>query len=462
VADVIPFTCWRPSKEYAAQVAAAPYDTFSREEAAREIAQHPLSFLRIDKSAALFGAEVDEYDPRVYARARKELDNWYEQEIMTPCDPALTPAYYLYRLTQGSHQQTGLIACASVADYQQGIIKRHENTRAKKEADRVEHIKALEAHTGPVLLTYPSDQKLDALLKELTQERPVSQQPAVQVSTKEESAVQAPFQEQQEQVAQASSQEQPAQRALPLYDFVAPDGVRHEFWRVDDAEATRQIQACFADISTLYVADGHHRAAAAARIAKLYQEQQCDGLQEAQYFLVALFGSDELQVLDYNRVISDRAGHTSEELLKAIEAVVDIEAQGDQPYRPSQRGELSMYLEGTWYKLKVREATRPTDAVDGLDVALLHDGILAPLLQVLDPRSDARISYVGGARGLTELAERADESSGVAFALYPCSLAELFAVANEDRLMPPKSTWFEPKPRSGLAIHRIAHRIASA
>jgi uncharacterized protein (DUF1015 family) len=413
VAQVVPFKCWRPREELSQEVAAAPYDTFSRDEAVCEIAAHPLSFLRIDKSAALVDSTMDEYDPQVYCRAREELAAWYEQGVVIPEDEPLQPYYYLYRLTQGTHQQTGLVACASVADYENDVIKRHENTREKKELDRVEHIKALEAHTGPVLLTYPSVEALDNLLEEAMQE------------------------------------------AALLYDFVAPDGVHHEFWRIDSEKTTEAIQSSFARIPALYIADGHHRAAAAAQVAKIYRSDESTEAPEAEHFLVAVFGSKELKVLDYNRVVSDLAELNAQELLAAIGAVMDLEAQGSEPYRPSKRGELSMYLAGTWYKLQIREAGRPKDAVHGLDVALLHSAILAPILHIEDPRSDSRISYVGGARGLAELAERADETGGVAFALYPCSLAELFAVADEDRLMPPKSTWFEPKPRSGLAIHRI-------
>ena len=414
MAIIIPFTSWRPLEEFAEKVAAAPYDTLSRAEAAREIRRQPLSFLRIDRPAALFDPAIDEYETQVYERARAELNAWYEQGVMVPDNPAQEPVYFIYRLTQQNHSQTGLVACASVADYKSGVIKRHENTRAKKECDRVDHIKALEAHTGPVLLTYPSVQELDELLKQTTEQ------------------------------------------TAPLYDFIAPDGVRHEFWRLDDKEATEQIQSCFEHIGALYIADGHHRAAAAARVADWYLEQQLKGQAAAQQFLVAVFGSDELQVLDYNRVISDLAGQSPEEVLSAIAEVVDVENKGAQPYRPSKRGELALYLDNTWYKLTLREASRPQDAVDGLDVALLHDSILAPILQIEDPRSDPRITYIGGARGLAELAERANQTQGAAFALYPCSLEELFAVANEDRLMPPKSTWFEPKPCSGLAIHKIS------
>lgn len=481
MADVIPLKCWRPRPDVASEVAAAPYDTCSRAEAALEIAAHPLSFLRIDKSAALFDETVDEYDERVYERARSELDAWYAQGIMVPDDVANAESvgglgeaedrasakgvvdaentedaedavhaidavharetgkaedrgeaadtectadtgdvrvagdagsYFAYRLTQGDHKQTGIMAAASVDDYQTGVIKRHENTRAFKETDRVKHIQALEAHTGPVLLTYPSNQELTALI-----------------------------------AAVVASEE-------PLYDFVAPDGVRHEYWRVSDKETENAIRELFAAIPTLYIADGHHRAAAAARVAEELSSKS-KHYPESQYFLVLLVGSDEMQVLDYNRVVSDLAGSSPEELLAAIGEVMDVELSTEEPCRPTNRGEFGMYLAGNWYKLTLTEDERPTDAVESLDVAVLHDAILAPLLGIEDPRSNPRITYVGGIRGLKELAERADKTAGVAFALYPCSLDELFAVADADRLMPPKSTWFEPKPRSGLAIHKI-------
>ncbi len=410
MADVVPFMCWQPRQDLVAAVTAAPYDTLSRTEAAQEIATHPLSFLRIDKPAALYDADVDEYDPCVYARARLELDEYFSQGVFISGNPGQNPTFALYRLTQGSHTQTGVVACASVADYQSGVIRRHENTRAHKEQDRVDHIRALEAHTSPVLLTYPSVPQLDALLERET----------------------------------ATTQ--------PHFDFVACDGVRHEFWQIQDATVIELIRTEFAALPTLYIADGHHRAAAAARVASLPEHADNS---EAQYFLVALFGSNELQVLDYNRVISDLAGHTPAKLLNLLEEMAEVRLMGLSPYRPLQRGEMGMYLDGAWYCLRLDEALRPEDAVESLDVALLHSLILDPLFGITEPRSDPRITYVGGARGLEELAQRADKAGGAAFALYPCSLPELFAVADADRLMPPKSTWFEPKPRSGLALHRL-------
>lgn len=410
MAEVVPFVCWRPRPDIAAEVAAGPYDTFSRAEAAEEIATHPLSFLRIDKPAALYGNDVDEYDPQVYARAKDELNGWYDDGIFVADNAADEPRYFAYRLTQDDHTQTGIVACASVADYKNGTILRHENTREQKELDRVEHITALRAHTSPVLLTYPSQENLEALLTELCLHK------------------------------------------KPLYDFIASDGVQHELWPVKDADTIERIQTGFAAVPHLYIADGHHRGAAAARVAEL--SEGTDN-KETEFFLAVLFGSDQLRVYDYNRVVSDCGGLSFEELLAAVGELVDVELSGTEPYRPKKRGEYGMYVKGSWYKLSLRAGTRPADAVDGLDVALLHSLILEPILKIADPRTDPRISYVGGVRGLDELAKRASSSDGVAFALYPCSLEELFAVADADRLMPPKSTWFEPKPRSGLVIHRF-------
>ena len=455
MAEIKPFRIWCPRADVVGRVAASPYDTFSRAEATVEIAREPLSFLRIDKPAALVGEEVGEYDLKVYTRALEELEAWYEQRIMVPVSEPLEPAFLIYRLSKDGRVQTGILALASAADYQNGTIKRHENTRPEKEQDRIDHIQVLRVHSSPVLMTYPSQPELDAFLRGFVVARQT------------------------------------------LFDFETSDGVRHEVWQAGDADSVAYLQEAFASIATLYIADGHHRAAAAAHVAELEgteglvgctsdgsgdcesaepgvqkskESRDCESVDsvdclntesayqksdESQFFLVALFGSDELRVFDYNRIVSDLAGLEPAELLASISTVMDVVQQGPEPYRPIKRGEYGMYLDGSWYQLTLHEALRPKDAVDGLDVAVLHDSVLEPFLGIENPRTSPRIAYVGGSRGLEELARRAHETGGVAFALYPCSLAELFAVADEDRLMPPKSTWFEFKPRSGLAIHRI-------
>jgi uncharacterized protein (DUF1015 family) len=410
LADVKPFVCCRPQPALAAEVAALPYDVFSRHEAAAEIAACPRSFLRIDKTAALFSDEIDEYDTRVYVRAAELFaadlrDGVYLQED--------EPHYFLYRLATDAHTQIGVVACIAVDDYETGVLKRHENTRAFKLEDRVRHITALDAQTGPVLVTYRARTDIDAAVTQVTE------------------------------------------RVEPLYDFVAPDGVQHTVWRVDDPAHEDTIRAGFAALDALYIADGHHRAAAAARIGA-----QQNG--EASHFLIAAFPANQLTVLDYNRVVFDTNGLSPDELLARIAQGFEVEKRGEMPWRPQGRGEFSLYLDGAWYRLAIHGDRRPRAPVAALDVSLLQDRLLSPILGIEDPRSSRRIAYVGGIRGLEELARRVDAgrcagsaTGGLAFALFPCSLEELFAVADAGFLMPPKSTWFEPKPRSGLFIHRL-------
>jgi uncharacterized protein (DUF1015 family) len=462
-------------------VAAAPYDTFSRTEAAAQIACYPHSFLRIDKPAALLPADVDEYAPEVYVKAREQLDLDFANGVFVPdsacketviahedvsaakkdaaiaygdvCgatqdvaqgatqDVAAAPNYYLYRLTQGAHAQTGIVACVAAVDYETGVVKQHENTRAHKRRDRINHIEALNAHTGPVLLTYKAQTTIDTIVATITQ------------------------------------------TTVPLFDFMAPDDVQHTVWRVGDSQTQTAIQDAFAAIDTLYIADGHHRAAAAVLVAKKKQTEQSHtagadpeqsvpqssatdpeqtapqpsaaSSNEAQHFLAAIFPDNQMRVLDYNRVVDYLANHTPAQLIERIAQIFAVTPVGNQPYQPKQRGEIGLYLDGTWYKLVIADDQRPADVVESMDIAILHSNLLAPILKIDDPRSDPHISYVGGARGLKELQERADKTGGCAFSLYPCSLDELFAVADAERLMPPKSTWFEPKPRSGLFIHKL-------
>jgi uncharacterized protein (DUF1015 family) len=420
-------------------VAALPYDVFNRKEAAKEIAAHPRSFLRTDKTIALFSDEVGEYDDRVYVKAA-EVFAADQRDGVYVCEDA--PHYFCYRLAKGGHEQTGIVCCIAVEDYQNGVLRRHEKTRAVKLEDRIRHINALDAQTGPVLVVYRPQEAIDAAVAQVT------------VS------------------------------AEPLYDFTAPDGVRHTVWRVDDPEAARCIQGGFDALDALYIADGHHRAAAAAQIGEQRRKEAAvtgageastgtgvtavagagetavTGAGEADHFLIAAFPSDQIAVLDYNRVVFDMNGHTPEGLLARIAERFTVEPQGAVPCRPRRRGEFGMYLDGQWYRLTIHDELRSDDPVDGLDVSLLQDKLLAPLLGIDDPRLSKRIAYVGGVRGLKELERRVeerrtDDDGAVAFALFPCSLDELFAVADAGHLMPPKSTWFEPKPRSGIFIHKL-------
>jgi uncharacterized protein (DUF1015 family) len=409
LADVKPFICCRPQPELASEVAALPYDVFSRSEAAVEIAAHPRSFLRIDKTTALLPDEVGEYDEQVYARAAELLAADYQAGVYLRED---APRYFLYRLAQNGHAQTGIVACISVDDYETGVLKRHESTRAFKLEDRVRHIEALNAQTGPVLVAYRAQEAIDAVVAQTT----------------------------------ASVE--------PLYDFEAPDKVRHTVWRVDDPQQQEAIRAGFAALDALYIADGHHRAAAAVQVGALRrQDRGVPG--EADHFLVVAFPSNQLNILDYNRVVFDTNGLSHDELLARIEECFELEPVGAEPRKPQTQGEFALYLGGLWYRLTAREALRSPGPVTGLDVSFLQEKLLGPVLGIDDPRLSKRIAYVGGVRGLEELARQADARGGLAFALFPCSLDELFAVADAGYLMPPKSTWFEPKPRSGLFIHAL-------
>jgi uncharacterized protein (DUF1015 family) len=439
-------------------VAALPYDVFSRKEAAAEIAAHPHSFLRIDKSAALFADEVDEYDGRVYEKAAELFEADLQAGVYLRDD---APSYFCYRLEKAAHAQVGIVACIAAKDYLDGTLRRHENTRAFKLEDRIRHISALGAQTGPVLVTYRPQESIDAAVR--------------QVMGK-----------------------------APLYDFVAPDAIRHTIWRVDDPVCARAIREGFEELDALYIADGHHRAAAAVEVARASAaapsaaqpaapsaaqpaaptatppsqapttpaaaqpaapsaaQPPCPAATDA-HFLIAAFPSDQLAILDYNRVVFDTNGLSDEALLARIAERFELRPHGEKPFRPQHRGQFGVCLDGRWYCLEAPEALRPDDPVDGLDVSLLQEGLLAPILGIDDPRSSRRIAYVGGARGLEELARRAGPGTGaVAFALFPCSLDELFAVADAGRLMPPKSTWFEPKPRSGLFVHELERPGAQA
>ncbi len=431
MAQIRPFCGILPREGLARQVAALPYDVYSREEAKREVAANPMSFLRVDRAETLLGDEVSIYAPEVYQKARETL--WGMVADGTLVQDA-RPCYYLYELTMGGRTQTGLVACASVDDYLDGTIARHENTRADKEEDRIRHVEACDAQTGPIFLAYRGN---DALRDSLSREK----------------------------------------QGTPLFDFTAPDGVRHRGFRIQDTEKIARVTQAFAKIPRMYIADGHHRCASAAKVAIRRREaarrQGFAGSLESDFFLSVLFAQDELLILPYNRVVAGKNGSTDAALLQKIARVCEIRknremsharagsASGAQvrnaPFSPTEKGQVGMYVGGTWYALTFRDAFRVSHPVEGLDVSFLQREILGPILGIADPRTDARISFVGGIRGLGELCARADAQDGVAFAMYPTSMEELLDVADHGLLMPPKSTWFEPKLRSGLFLHAIAN-----
>jgi uncharacterized protein (DUF1015 family) len=411
MADIKPFKGIRPSKERAAEIAALPYDVYSRQEAKAVVQANPGSFLAIDRAETGFGDDVGTYDDVVYERAHDLLWQWIGEGRFLQDEE---PCYYLYELTMEGRSQTGIVACASVDDYEQGIIRKHENTRAEKEADRIRHVKACHAQTGPIFLAYRANGEIDALV------------------------------------------EQQKMREC-LYDFVSEDGIRHRVFRISDKEDIAFLQQSFSAMSRIYIADGHHRAASAVRVGQEMRRLHPDyqGNEEFNYFLSVLFPDNQLRIMDYNRVVKDLAGRTPSQFLEEVAKHFDVMEQSPQPLAPTQKGEFSMYLSETWYRCRVRQQDQSDDPVEGLDVSLLQNLLLEPLLKIQDPRTDSRIDFVGGIRGLGELERRRHQDCQVAFAMYPTGIDELFAVADAGRLMPPKSTWFEPKLRSGLFIHDI-------
>lgn len=410
MALIKPFECVRPNEKDAARVAALPYDVYNRQEAVCEVKREPLSFLKIDRAETQFDDSTDTYAPEVYAKAKELFEEALaDKTFITDTDKT----YYIYALTMDKRTQTGIVACASIDDYLNNVIKKHENTRADKEVDRITHVDTLSAQTGPIFLAYRADSVINDAVKK----------------TKENKA---------------------------LYDFISPDGIRHQVWKMTDITLVENVRKAFEGIDSVYIADGHHRAASAVKVGlKRRQENPgYTGNEEFNYFLSVLFPDEELMILPYNRVVKDLNGYTQEEFLNKIKEKFDI-AESDRQVSPDKKGTFGMYLGGKWYKLTAHKDIMSDDPVDGLDVAVLQDNLLAPVLGIGDPKTDKRIDFVGGIRGLSELEKRCREDCVVAFSMYATSIAELFAVADAGKLMPPKSTWFEPKLRSGLFVHRI-------
>lgn len=410
MALIKPFECVRPNEKDAARVAALPYDVYNRQEAVCEVKREPLSFLKIDRAETQFDDSTDTYAPEVYAKAKELFEEALaDKTFITDTDKT----YYIYALTMDKRTQTGIVACASIDDYLNNVIKKHENTRADKEVDRITHVDTLSAQTGPIFLAYRADSVINDAVKK----------------TKENKA---------------------------LYDFISPDGIRHQVWKMTDITLVENVRKAFEGIDSVYIADGHHRAASAVKVGLKRRRENpgYTGNEEFNYFLSVLFPDEELMILPYNRVVKDLNGYTQEEFLNKIKEKFDI-AESDRQVSPDKKGTFGMYLGGKWYKLTAHKDIMSDDPVDGLDVAVLQDNLLAPVLGIGDPKTDKRIDFVGGIRGLSELEKRCREDCIVAFSMYATSIAELFAVADAGKLMPPKSTWFEPKLRSGLFIHRI-------
>lgn len=424
---VKPFAAVRPTASVVDQVAALPYDVYDRVEAVAAVDGEPLSFLNIDRPETQFSADADMYAPEVYAKAR-ELFDARRADGTFVTEPA--PCFYLYELTMGGRSQTGVVACCAIDDYLENVIKKHENTLEKKELDRIRHIDALDAQTGPIFLTYRDSDAVDILVAAV-------------------------------------------KKTAPLYDFAGEDGVTHRVWRMAAAseetacsQAYAGLVAAFAKVPCAYIADGHHRAASAVKVGLARREANpgYDGTEEFNYFMSVLFPASQLSILAYNRVVRDLNGLTKDEFLNALageNGPFEIIHTQESQLEPIDKGAVGMYLDREWYGLGVKPEFESSDPVEGLDVSILQEKVLAPILGIGDPRTDERIEFVGGIRGLRELERKVNridargDGPAVAFAMFPTSIDELLNVADAGRLMPPKSTWFEPKLRSGLFAHLI-------
>ena len=385
MANVKPFLCVRPNKEKAARVAALPYDVYNRKEACEVVEKEELSFLKIDRAETQFDDSVDTYDDRVYAKAKELLDGMIADGTFVTED---LECYFIYELTMDGRTQTGLVACASIDDYLNNVIKKHENTRADKEVDRIRHVDTCNAQTGPIFLAYRANAIINAVI----------------IKNKQNKA---------------------------LYDFTADDGIRHAVWKISEADDISNIKKAFETIDSIYIADGHHRAASAVKVGLKRREanKNYTGQEEFNFFLSVLFPDEELMIMPYNRVVKDLNGNTKEEFIKLLEDKFDVNNLGYNPYSPQIKGKIGMFLDGDWYELTAHDDILSEDPVEGLDVSLLQKYVLTPVLGIEDPRIDKRIDFIGGIRGLSELEKRCNNDMKVAFSMYPTAISELFAYA---------------------------------
>lgn len=405
-----PFRAFRPIKTHAEAIIAPPYDVLNSEEAREMAKEAPLSFLHVSKPEIDLAKGTDAYSEEVYQTGKTNYLRLIEQGLLAQDE---MPSFYLYALTMGTHRQIGIVAAASVAAYDANRIKKHEYTRPKKENDRVKHIETLEAQTGPVLLTYRHSDEIDALVSEVAS-------------------------------------------AAPLIDVTDNAGVVHQVWVIDDQEEVAFLEAAFERVGELYIADGHHRSAAASRVALSHREAGVSAAHPSQSFLSVTFPDNQVNILDYNRVVTDLNGHSSDDFLQALTNSFEVETC-DKAVKPSSEYEFGMYLGSTWFRLTLKSPESvSSDPVASLSVSLLAEKVIEPLLGIGDPRTDERIDFVGGIRGLKALEKRVDSGEmAVAFSVYPTTLEALFAVADDNQVMPPKSTWFEPKLADGLFVLHI-------
>ena len=413
MATVRPFTAIRPEKKYADKVISLPYDVMNRQEASDMAEGNPYSFLHICRSEIDLPEQENPYDRSVYEKARDNIEKYLREGVFREEEK---PALYVYRQIMDGRVQTGIVGCVSVDEYQNNIIKKHEFTRVEKEQDRINHFDVCDADTEPVFLTYRDDKRIRTIVEGF-----------------------------------AAGNE-------PEYDITAEDGIRHILWVIDDDKIVNSITELFSEIPALYIADGHHRSASACKVGMKRREENpgYTGNEEFNFFMAAIFPDNDLKIFDYNRVVKDLNGNSAEEFIKKIEAAgFEVENKGADTYRPEKKHVFSMYLEGNWYKLTAKDEIIPDHVTDSLDVAVLQNNVLSPILGIEDPRTDKRIDFVGGIRGLEELKKRAESDMKVAFAVYPVEVKDLLEVADAGLVMPPKSTWFEPKLGSGLFIHSL-------
>ena len=412
MAIINPFRAIRPSKEYERIIPALPYDVYNRAEAKEVVDKAPHSFLAIDRPETQFGPDFDMYSKEAYEKAASMLREWLSEGSLIQDDK---PCYYIYELIMDGRSQTGIVGCASIDDYCNNIIKKHENTRADKEQDRINHVDTCNAQTGPIFLAYRSNEIINGIVNS-------------------------------------------AMMNDPIYDFANEDHVTHRVWIIDNDSDIKIINHIFSTMDSIYIADGHHRCASAVKVGlkRRAENPNYTGAEEFNYFLSVLFPDEELMIMDYNRVIKDLNGMSEPELMDKLANVFTIGAPVNTPVRPRYKGEVSMYIGDKWYPLTMKDEVKSEDPVEGLDVAILQKYVLDELFGIKDPKTDKRIDFVGGIRGLGELERRVHTDCKIAFAMCPTSIEELFNVADAGLLMPPKSTWFEPKLRSGIFIHDIS------
>lgn len=411
MAIIRPFMAIRPIKELVDKIAALPYDVMDSDEAREMVKDNPYSFLHVDKAEVDLPKEIDVYDDKVYEKAKENLDKMIDDGLYIEDEKS---NYYIYRQVMKGRSQTGLVACASIDDYTNNIIKKHELTREEKEIDRINHVYKCEAHTGPIFMTYRENKDISNIVNEWIKKD-------------------------------------------PIYDFKADDGVSHTVWIIDDEDTVNKLQDLFKTVKYLYIADGHHRSASAVKVGhiKRAEKEAYTGEEEFNFFLSISYPDSELEVLDYNRTVKDLNGLSKDEFLSKVKENFEV-IESNEQVKPKEKHTFGMYLENQWYLLKAKKGIfNPEDPVDRLDVSILQNNLLRPILGIDDPRKSKRIKFIGGIRGLNELERRANTDMKVSFSMYPTTTEDIMAIADSGEIMPPKSTWFEPKPRSGLFIHKF-------